>query len=245
MVELVKLGIFVVFGSLLTFHGLFGDGLGGRRRGGGDAAGRPAGRRLRRARRHRYRHRRTRGFMAWFGPKGVATMTFSILVLSEGISRGSEIFNLAALAVFVSIIAHGVTDTPGRSGWPAAPSVARRERRPRRVRRRWLVAVVVARGPVHDPAHQHGQQHEGDEPTDQRPVHTAKHIGAPGGRRQPVASRVQGDLLAGRWERPGDLLAALLAEDEAQLTGRPQPVGVRRAEGPARAPSPATAHSRF
>jgi hypothetical protein len=48
----------------------------------------------------------------------VATMTFSILVLSEGIARGSEIFNLAALAVFVSIIAHGVTDTPG-SDWLA------------------------------------------------------------------------------------------------------------------------------
>src|SRR5262249_50213792 len=27
LIEIVKLGIFVVFGSLLTFHGLFGDGL--------------------------------------------------------------------------------------------------------------------------------------------------------------------------------------------------------------------------
>jgi NhaP-type Na+/H+ and K+/H+ antiporter len=55
----------------------------------------------------------TRAFMSWFGPKGVATMTFSILVLSEGIARGSTIFNLAALTVFVSIIAHGVSDTAG------------------------------------------------------------------------------------------------------------------------------------
>jgi NhaP-type Na+/H+ and K+/H+ antiporter len=60
----------------------------------------------------------TRGFMSWFGPKGVATMTFSILVLSQGITHGSEIFNLAALAVFTSIIVHGVTDTPG-SEWLA------------------------------------------------------------------------------------------------------------------------------
>ena len=112
MVELVKLGIFVVFGSLLTFHGLFDEGWA--------AVGvvavtllvaRPvavfvalAGTATDTA---------TRGFMSWFGPKGVATMTFSILVLSEGITHGSEIFNLAALAVFVSIIVHGVTDTPG------------------------------------------------------------------------------------------------------------------------------------
>ena len=32
IIEIVKLGVFVVFGSLLTFGGLFGDGLGGRRR---------------------------------------------------------------------------------------------------------------------------------------------------------------------------------------------------------------------
>jgi sodium/hydrogen antiporter len=48
----------------------------------------------------------------------VATMTFSILVLGEGIAEGDRIFNLAALAVFCSIIAHGLTDTPG-SEWLA------------------------------------------------------------------------------------------------------------------------------
>jgi NhaP-type Na+/H+ or K+/H+ antiporter len=51
--------------------------------------------------------------MAWFGPKGVATMTFSLLVLSEGIPQGERIFNLAALVVLCSIVLHGVTDTPG------------------------------------------------------------------------------------------------------------------------------------
>jgi sodium/hydrogen antiporter len=112
IVEVVKLGIFVVFGSLLTLHGLFGDGWA--------AVGvvaitllvaRPVAVFLALA--GTATDMATRGFMSWFGPKGVATMTFSILVLSEGIARGSEIFNLAALAVFVSIIAHGVTDTPG------------------------------------------------------------------------------------------------------------------------------------
>jgi NhaP-type Na+/H+ or K+/H+ antiporter len=55
----------------------------------------------------------TRLFMGWFGPKGVATMTFSLLVLGEGIADGERIFNIAALTVFVSILAHGLTDTPG------------------------------------------------------------------------------------------------------------------------------------
>ena len=112
MVEIVKLGIFVVFGSLLTFHGLFGSGWA--------AVGvvaatllvaRPVA--VFAALAGTATDLPTRGFMSWFGPKGVATMTFSILVLSEGISHGSEIFNLAALTVFVSILAHGVTDTAG------------------------------------------------------------------------------------------------------------------------------------
>jgi NhaP-type Na+/H+ or K+/H+ antiporter len=120
IVELIKLGVFVVFGSLLTFGGLFDDGwaavalvaftlliartvaiwiaLAGT---GVDVA--------------------TKGFMAWFGPKGVATMTFSLLVLGQAIQEGERIFNLAALVVFCSIIAHGLTDTPG-ADWLARRS---------------------------------------------------------------------------------------------------------------------------
>ncbi len=52
--------------------------------------------------------------MAWFGPKGVATMTFSLLVLGSGVPEGERIFNLAALVVFVlDRSSHGLTDTPG------------------------------------------------------------------------------------------------------------------------------------
>jgi NhaP-type Na+/H+ or K+/H+ antiporter len=63
----------------------------------------------------------TRAFMSWFGPKGVATMTFSLLILSQRISAGSTIFNLAALTVFCSILAHGLSDTAG-ANWIAAHS---------------------------------------------------------------------------------------------------------------------------
>ena len=123
IVEIVKLGIFVVFGALLTADGLFGDGW---------AAvalvaftlllARPvaiwislAGTAVDTA---------TKAFMAWFGPKGVATMTFSLFVLGENVPGGERIFNLAALVVFASVLAHGLTDTPG-SEW-----LIRREARP-------------------------------------------------------------------------------------------------------------------
>ena len=126
MVEVVKLGIFVVFGSLLTLHGLFGSGWA--------AVGvvaatllvaRPVAVFL--ALIGTATDIPTRAFMSWFGPKGVATMTFSILVLSEGIAAGSTIFNLAALTVFVSIIVHGVTDTAGAE-WIARRADAAGER---------------------------------------------------------------------------------------------------------------------
>ena len=106
-----------MFGSLLTLDGLLGDGWA--------AVGivlvtllvaRPVavaialtGTRVSRA---------ALGFMAWFGPKGVATMTFSLLVLAADVAAGERIFNLAALVVVCSIVAHGVSDTPG-SEWMA------------------------------------------------------------------------------------------------------------------------------
>jgi NhaP-type Na+/H+ or K+/H+ antiporter len=118
MIKVVKLGVFLVFGTLLTVDGLFG---------GGAAAvalvaflllvARPvavflslAGTRTDIA---------TRAFMSWFGPKGVATMTFALLVLAKpGIAERERIFNIAALAVLVSIVAHGLTDVAG-SNWIA------------------------------------------------------------------------------------------------------------------------------
>jgi NhaP-type Na+/H+ or K+/H+ antiporter len=112
IVEVVKLGVFVVFGSLLTVHGLFTDGL--------SAvfmvalallAARPiaiaialAGTRV---------GATATAFMAWFGPKGVATIAFSLLVLERHIAAAPRIFNLAALVVCFSIVLHGLTDTLG------------------------------------------------------------------------------------------------------------------------------------
>jgi sodium/hydrogen antiporter len=121
VVELVKLGVFLVFGAILTLDGLFQDGaaavaiavftllvarpvavfvaLAGSR--GVDTA--------------------EKAFMAWFGPKGVATMAFALFVLGSDVPEAERIFDIAALCVLVSIIAHGLTDHAG-SEW-----ISRRE----------------------------------------------------------------------------------------------------------------------
>ena len=112
IVEIVKLGIFVVFGSLLTVGGLFGEGVAG-------VAivlvtllvARPVAVWLALAGTGIDRH--ATAFMAWFGPKGVATMTFALLVLAAGLDASDALFDLAALVVVVSTIAHGLTDAPG------------------------------------------------------------------------------------------------------------------------------------
>lgn len=63
-------------------------------------------------------------FMAWFGPKGIATVAFALLVLHKHVPQGEEIFRLAALVVFCSALLHGITDTPG-ARWMARRSVGR------------------------------------------------------------------------------------------------------------------------
>ncbi|HEV3379184.1 MAG TPA: sodium:proton antiporter [Thermoleophilaceae bacterium] len=113
ILEVVKLGVFLVFGAILSFDILFEDGwaavaiaaftllvarpvavfsaLTGTRQ--VDAAG--------------------KAFMSWFGPKGVATMTFALFVLGAAVPDAERVTGIAALVVFVSVIVHGLTDHPG------------------------------------------------------------------------------------------------------------------------------------
>ncbi len=58
-------------------------------------------------------HRTERSFMAWFGPKGVASMLFALFVLESDVDDGELIFKVAAFVILASIIAHGLTDTIG------------------------------------------------------------------------------------------------------------------------------------
>jgi NhaP-type Na+/H+ or K+/H+ antiporter len=52
-------------------------------------------------------------FIAWFGPKGVASMLFALLVLDEPVGEGALVFDVAAFVILSSILAHGLTDTVG------------------------------------------------------------------------------------------------------------------------------------
>ena len=126
IIEVVKLGVFLVFGAIFTLDTLFEDGwatvaiavftllvarpvaifvalAGSRQVDLGEKA-----------------------FMAWFGPKGVATMTFALFVLGSTVPGGDRIAVIAALTVFLSIIAHGLTDQPGAE-WIARRDEGARE----------------------------------------------------------------------------------------------------------------------
>lgn len=54
-----------------------------------------------------------KAFMAWFGPKGVASMLFALFVLKSNVGQGELIFDVAAIVILASIVAHGLTDTVG------------------------------------------------------------------------------------------------------------------------------------
>jgi sodium/hydrogen antiporter len=54
-----------------------------------------------------------RGFIAWFGPKGAASMLFALFVLRSKVPGSSFIFAVAAFTILASILAHGLTDTVG------------------------------------------------------------------------------------------------------------------------------------
>jgi sodium/hydrogen antiporter len=67
-------------------------------------------------------------FIAWFGPKGVASMLFALLVLNSAVPHHEFVFETASFAIIASILAHGLTDTVGTS-WVErrTPPSARRE----------------------------------------------------------------------------------------------------------------------
>jgi sodium/hydrogen antiporter len=113
LIEVIKLGVFLAFGAILTFDFLFEAGwaavgiaaftllvarpvavfaaLIGSTQVGTDG----------------------KAFMSWFGPKGVATMTFALFVLGSSVPEAQLVASIAALTVFISVIAHGLTDHAG------------------------------------------------------------------------------------------------------------------------------------
>ena len=51
-------------------------------------------------------------FLGWFGPRGLASIVFAIIVLNEDVPGGKFIAMVVVLTVFFSLVAHGVSANP-------------------------------------------------------------------------------------------------------------------------------------
>ncbi|MGH3499546.1 MAG: cation:proton antiporter [Nocardioidaceae bacterium] len=49
---------------------------------------------------------------AWFGPKGFASVVYGLLVLHSGIAQSRQVYELVAVTIAISIVAHSSTDVP-------------------------------------------------------------------------------------------------------------------------------------
>ena len=66
-------------------------------------------------------------FLGWFGPRGLASIVFAIIVLNEDVPGGQFIAMVVVLTVFASLVAHGVSANPlaslmGRNAGKSADS---------------------------------------------------------------------------------------------------------------------------
>lgn len=55
----------------------------------------------------------TVAFLGWFGPRGLASIVFGILLLEEELEVGPQLFDVIALVVLASVFLHGLSATPG------------------------------------------------------------------------------------------------------------------------------------
>ena len=51
-------------------------------------------------------------FLGWFGPRGLASIVFAIIVLNENVPGGKFMAMVVVLTVFFSLVAHGVSANP-------------------------------------------------------------------------------------------------------------------------------------
>jgi NhaP-type Na+/H+ or K+/H+ antiporter len=57
-------------------------------------------------------HPPTLAFMGWFGPRGLATVVFTLLLLDENVANAPVIATVAVVGVVLSVYAHGLTAPP-------------------------------------------------------------------------------------------------------------------------------------
>jgi NhaP-type Na+/H+ or K+/H+ antiporter len=88
----------------------------------------------------------TVAFMGWFGPRGLASIVFAVIVEDAHLPRASEIVTITYVTVGLSVLAHGIS---------AAPLVNRYAR--------WFQAASELGPTVMEarPAHEHRLRHRG------------------------------------------------------------------------------------
>ena len=51
-------------------------------------------------------------FMGWFGPRGLASIVFAVIVLNEHLPGGGTIAMTVVCTIVLSIVAHGLSANP-------------------------------------------------------------------------------------------------------------------------------------
>ena len=66
--------------------------------------------------RHANISRRARAFIGWFGPRGLASLLFALLVVNNGVPGGEGLLAVTGMVVIVSVVLHGASAAP-LSAW--------------------------------------------------------------------------------------------------------------------------------
>jgi sodium/hydrogen antiporter len=56
--------------------------------------------------------KRARMFIGWFGPRGLSSLLFALLVVSQGVPNAEWLLAITGIVVIASVVAHGVSATP-------------------------------------------------------------------------------------------------------------------------------------
>jgi NhaP-type Na+/H+ or K+/H+ antiporter len=56
-------------------------------------------------------------FIGWFGPRGLASIVFAVIVINSGLPDSGPLAMTVACTIMLSIVAHGVTANPWASAY--------------------------------------------------------------------------------------------------------------------------------
>jgi NhaP-type Na+/H+ or K+/H+ antiporter len=56
--------------------------------------------------------KRARTFIGWFGPRGLSSLLFALLVVTQGVPGAEQLLAIIGVVVIASVVAHGVSATP-------------------------------------------------------------------------------------------------------------------------------------